>query len=761
MDNRDIDNIAADGELYSLESILAEYKAEAALEAEDSALSAPAVDRARSIMLEIIDDQLAAASISSDDADAGSAVPAEDPEPETSPAEPAAVSDTAACPAEPDTSVGAEDSSADDSDISESDIDDEISAAMIIADIDGSLDDADYASPGEYPEPDDTAEDDAERRRAESSRTKGLGERLMAPVLAILAAVAVRKRASGADSVRPLPPDGAPASEAEPETPPKKAGAHYSKRIRLLHTRGVIAAAMCVVLAYIAYSPQLNLPMAGVLGSSVRAAAGVCLVLELAVVICGLDIFTTGILNLISGSPGAETLVSLSCIFSALDALVIALGRTEFGLPYCAVSAISMAFAIRGSRLSCIAMSSSLRVAAVTKNPFSVTSERGIADKGTALLKSQRGLDGFVRRCEAPDFNEAAYEAVAPFVVILSVILSVLSGIKLKSFAAFVHIFSSMLAAGATFSALLNFAKPYATVARQLLLSGAAIAGWPGCADIGASRSVIVTDTDLFPSGTVSGAGIRIIEGNFADKVVSYTGSLLAASGSGVSSVFTDLIYKYGYTLLRVEDFNVHEGGGLTAMIGSDRVLVGSSGFMNLMGVRLPQKLISKTAIFTAINGDLAGVFNINYTPVTSVQDALVALLHGRGEPLFAVRDFNITPLMIRQKFKMPTESFNFPSYADRYRISAAQPGESSQIVAVLSRQGLGPLAGATDKGRRLYSASRLCTVLSILGAFAGIVMMFLLNRSGDFDPNTLSNTLSFMFLWLVPLAVVDFGLRR
>ena len=734
MEKFDIGPAADDNYAFSLESILAEYKAEARLAEENDDTPLSSEDKAKNIVMEALDEQIYASSVSSQDEAPDIA------ESNDSPAED-----------EPDGSPATVETEAD-----------EISLPYILADIDSTFADEETASPGDYTLSDDQLRAEASRQKREHiQRSRTLGEAVSSPLVALLAMIAMRRHSSG-KTVKNTEtvPDGS-AEEQIPEVSPSKAAKHYAAQVKPLHIRGMIAAFLCVILVYIAYSPSLGLPMAGALGRSIRVAAGVCLVLELVVMLCGLDILTTGLLSLFSGNPGAESLVALSCIFSAVDALVIALGKTGYGLPFCAVSALSMTFAIRGARLVCSGLSASLRTAAVSKAPYSVTAEQGVSDRGGALLKSQRGLEGFVRRCEESDFSENAHRAVAPFLIVAALILSILAAVTLGSAGSFLHIFSALLAASASFSALLCFAQPFTSVARQLLQSGAAIAGWPGCADIGASRQVIVTDTDLFPAGTVASSGIRIIEGNFADRVISYTGSLLAASGSGVSAVFTELISKNGYTMLKVEDFSIHEGGGLTATINNDRVLVGNSGFMNLMGIRLSQSLISKSAIFTAVNGNLAGIFSINYTPITSVQDALVNLLHSRGEPLFAIRDFNITPLMIRQKFKMPTESFDFPSFARRYQISAAQPGANSQIVAVLSRVGLGPLVGASDKGRRLCRGVKLCTVLSILGSVLGMVLMFFLCRSGAFDSATVANELSFMFLWLVPVIIVTFSLRR
>ena len=182
---------------------------------------------------------------------------------------------------------------------------------------------------------------------------------------------------------------------------------------------------------------------------------------------------------------------------------------------------------------------------------------------------------------------------------------------------------------------------------------------------------------------------------------------------------------------------------------------------MNLMGIRLPQKLSTRSSLFTAINGSLVGIFYIEYKPVSSVQDALVLLLHSNLEPIFAIRDFNITPLMIKSKFRMPTDSFKFPAYAERYRISGAQPDHGSRVAAVLAREGMGPLVDVADRGRRLHLGVRAATIISAAGSIFGLVMMFLLCWLGAFDSATVSNVITFMLLWLIPIALIIAGMHR
>ena len=315
--------------------------------------------------------------------------------------------------------------------------------------------------------------------------------------------------------------------------------------------------------------------------------------------------------------------------------------------------------------------------------------------------------------------------------------------------------------ASAAFSSVLAFTLPYAVAARKMSGSGAAVAGWDGAKDIGSSRHVVITDTDMFPRGTVEVGNIRILEGAFVDKVISYTGSVIAASGSGLAAPFADLIRRNGYTICRVENFEPHDGGGMTAMVNGENVCIGSAGFMNLMGIRVPKKLSTRSSVFCTINGALVGIFNMEYTAISSVQEALVTLLHSNLEPIFAIRDFNITPALIKSKFRMPTDDFKFPAYSERYRISGAEPGKDSRVAAVVSREGMGPLVDAAERGRRLYNGIRLGTIISAVGCVFGLLLMFLLCWTKSYDSTTAGNAVTFMLLWLIPTAVIVWGIQR
>ena len=155
------------------------------------------------------------------------------------------------------------------------------------------------------------------------------------------------------------------------------------------------------------------------------------------------------------------------------------------------------------------------------------------------------------------------------------------------------------------------------------------------------------------------------------------------------------------------------------------------------------------------------GIIHIKYTPVKSVQNALIELLRSKQDASFAVRDSNITPVMLHQKFKISTDGFHFPSYAKRYAMSAAEPAEETHVAGVMARRGLGSVVRLASLGRRLFGVTRTLVVLSLAAALIGVVAVFLLMAMGSFDAATVSNLILYQLLWLIPVIVLNFGLKR
>jgi len=81
---------------------------------------------------------------------------------------------------------------------------------------------------------------------------------------------------------------------------------------------------------------------------------------------------------------------------------------------------------------------------------------------------------------------------------------------------------------------------------------------------------------------------------------------------------------------------------------------------------------------------------------------------------------------LLHEVFDVATDGYDFPPYGDRFRISEAQPSETSKVSAVICREGLGPLTHLADTGRSMYVAIRMNLIVTAAVAVIGMLAVFL-----------------------------------
>ena len=542
--------------------------------------------------------------------------------------------------------------------------------------------------------------------------------------------------------------------ELGPELKPVAASRYYGSFVQSLRLRLRIALVLWLILSYI----SLGLPVTGAL-RSIQVAAGMCLALQLGIMLLSLDVITGSAINLARARFGADSLAALSCVLTSLDALAVLLdGFGQPHMPLCALSSMSLLGVLCSALLSARGLRKSLRVPAIGKQAYSVTAESEKGGRTVTLIKSLRPVSGFVRRSEEAPPDETAYNRASPLLLLLAFLMSLIIVLAKKSAGDFLYVFTAVLAPATPVTALLCYALPFFVGANRIFPSGAAIAGWSGLCDVGSSNNLIVTDRDLFPEGSVDIDSIRIFADVPSERIIAYAGTMITASGAGLGSCFADLMQRNGCAMRQVENFEFLPGGGMKATIDGQTVLCGGTELMRLMNVRIPYRLVTKTSVLLAIDGVLYGIFNMKYEANPTVRKALIGLIRSNRHPVFAVRDFNINPEMLHDIFDLATDGYDFPPYVERFAISEPQSKEPRKIAAVLCREGLGPLVHMADTGRSLYIAIRINLMISLLAAVVGVFMVFIqFLAAGSVGLGAL---FFYGLFWLIPLLIVSVILR-
>ena len=546
---------------------------------------------------------------------------------------------------------------------------------------------------------------------------------------------------------RPRRPEPPP-----PDTAPQELARQYGKGLKVMRLRVVLVFLLAAAALF-----QLAVPAAGFVwlppldGYQVQVwiAAGLLGV----GILLSLDVLAAGIARMFRGRVGMDTLAALSGIFTLADALVLAITQDREGqLPYSAAVLAGLFFLLHGTYHKRCGLRLSCRTAASVSEPYILTLDEGKWNGRDTYCKWTGTPNGFGSQIQMDDGAQRIYRVVCPVLLLACVLFSLLASYGVGKPQHLLWCLSATFTAAAAFGGALVYGRPFHKVARRLAQSGEALAGWPGMAQSRKGDRVLITDGDLFPPGYVELNGIKVFGDWSIEKVVGCTATLIRDSGSGLTKLFHDLLRAQGAIFRRADDLCCYEGGGLSANIRGEQVLVGSAAFMNLMEVRLPQGLHVKNAVFCAIDGELAGIFALNYTLPDVVFPALDSLMREKVGPVLATRDFNLIPAMLHQRFKLAADKMDFPPVERRRELSDPEQPHNPILTGVLCREGLVPYADTVVGARRLRRATRFGAILTCVGSTVGVLLAYYLTAVTAFGSLSPLNLLIFLITWLLPV---------
>ncbi|MBR3560106.1 MAG: hypothetical protein IKN81_01005 [Oscillospiraceae bacterium] len=467
----------------------------------------------------------------------------------------------------------------------------------------------------------------------------------------------------------------------------------------------------------------------------------------LLVCVLGREVFLYAVEKLASFKVTYELLTALLCLAVLGDTAVAFFSQARAAspaLPLHGIAALSMTCALWGRSLLFKALYDSFRVAAIGDPPYIVTTTAGGA------AKRKGSVEGFTVTAQQEDVAGRWQTIVLPVILTGAVVFSILSTVEGKQGLLYGWNLSAVLAGANALSFPLVYSLPLRRLTRRFTKCGSALAGWRGADVMRRSNCLILTDSDLFPPGTVTLGGLKIF-GEESGKVFSYAATMAHASETGISRLFDNLLSQEGGHLEPLSDLNFYEEGGVGGTIHGETVLFGTAGFCRKMGVTLPHGMKLQTGMFLAVDGTLIAVFAVKYMAAENVDWALHALHRARITPVLAVRDGNITPALLKRKFGTDARAV-YPQLSTRLALSEK---EGSNPCALIYREGLMPFAELAVGSKRLCRAVRVGNVLSLLSSVSGALLGFYLSFVAAYTLFTPFSLLAFLCLWTVS-ALID-----
>lgn len=457
------------------------------------------------------------------------------------------------------------------------------------------------------------------------------------------------------------------------------------------------------------------------------------------------QVFAEAVRTLMKRRCTGEVLVAAAALLSALDcgAVFLLKNRTAVA-PYAAVACAALALASLGLTRRSRAMYDTFRAAAVDEEPPYLVTESELG-----ACKQRGSVPGFYAAASRDDVTVFWQTALLPVVFVASFVFAGLSSLGQGRGHDFLLNWSVILTAGATFVMPLCWSLPYSVLARHLQKTGCAVAGWLGAEKISSRRTMIVTDTDLFPPGTMQLNGVKVY-GEELPKAASYAASVARAAGSGLERLFDGLIRSEGGHYRNVDEFSFYEEGGYSATIRGEAILLGTASFMRKMGVRIPAGINLKTGVFLAVDRELAAVFAVKYQPSENVDYALRVMKRSGVTPILAARDPNITPALLKRKFHKGIR-VEYPPISNRVALSEIER-DRGVPRALLFREGLLPYAEVVVGSQRMVRAVRRCLALAMFSSVCGTLLAFYMMFLSAYTLLTPLTLLVFLGLWLLPV---------
>lgn len=367
------------------------------------------------------------------------------------------------------------------------------------------------------------------------------------------------------------------------------------------------------------------------------------------------------------------------------------------------------------------------------------------------IIRDQGQVEDFMDHYDAvsqPEHRQNRYALVSFFVSLaIAVTAGVLHGVPMA-----LLILSTTLLVAVPASFFISLSRPAAVLERKLHRLGTVICGWRGVKGLLGRIAVPLSDNDMFPRGTTKMNGVKFYGDRDPDEVIACAAALFRASGGGLAPLFEDLLLSRSGPRYQLEALRKYPGGGVGGEIKGESVLVGTLQFLKDMGVEVPAGTMVNQAVHLAIDGQLAGLFAINYNRAKYAASGLATLAGDRKiTGVITAGDFLLNDSFLRSKFGIRTKRVAFPDLRERLALNRVGPAEGDAALALVTREGLAPGAYAITGARALRTAYRLGTAIHMIGGILGMLIMLVLAVLGSVELLTPVNVLLYQLIWAIP----------
>ncbi|MBO1680697.1 hypothetical protein [Bittarella massiliensis (ex Durand et al. 2017)] len=386
-----------------------------------------------------------------------------------------------------------------------------------------------------------------------------------------------------------------------------------------------------------------------------------------------------------------------------------------------------------------------------------IVKDLAIREPALCYRKRSQVLDGFVSHSFSEDPSDRWARVASGICLVLSLAVGCSIYFFKQDLVGAAGAFSLLLCLSAPFSLMFAFNVPFSRTCKTLNRYGGVLAGYSAVERLYDLNGLVVSDTDLFPRGSVLLHGIKTFGGERIDEAILKAASVLCAGESDLKPVFMKVIENRTDILLPYDSFAYENAMGYSCWIENKRVLVGNRELMRNHGIDLPsadyeakyRKEGERELLYLATSGELTAMFVLSYTANEQVGQLLARL--DKTGALIAVKtgDPGLTVSRISETYGLPEDMFTLVHSHTAAQLDALhddRPGDCglTTMGSFLSfAQGILCALGAK-------SGVLAALVVQFVGLGLGVALAALFALTGGAGQLSTAVVLGYQFVWLV-----------
>ncbi len=522
-------------------------------------------------------------------------------------------------------------------------------------------------------------------------------------------------------------------------------------RAQALAKRSIVVALLTAVALYLSCAADFGAPLPDILnfaGNPTYVLIALCALQVLAMALA-YDVVILGIRALIHGSPNFATLVDIMLLLNLIHAVTCILWLGE-EIPYIGIAMLALFAQMRTGVADASAQHYVYKTALHAQQPSGVFVHAG--DEPLLVMAPLSDVQAFLR-CEAEQTLRQRVERVLTILaVVIAVVLSAIVCAGTGDVGRLPYVLAATLTGACQIALLCVGAMGERNAARHMMKAGGAIAGMGGARALASASTVVLTDEQLFPKGSVLLERVEL-RSNFNDATaIAYAAAL--AQQSSLREMLEEEVHTRYATPVTAQHVVHYSGGGARGIVGGVDILLGDEDFLESNGIEVRD--VPRDSLLLSVAGQLVAALVIDYQVSAAQFNAVQLLTERHMRILLHTRNRQVTPQLVERLYGLREGSVVTAELEQDRAMSnpAYTSGDAPQ--GMLLRGGLSQLASCVSSAKSLNRLSVLGLTLGVLATVIGMLLIaYLCYVFAPADARPI-RVLLYMILWFIPIFFIE-----